>query len=70
MLVGNLGARAGHLFIDRKQQSDPGFAIRPQLFGRRDLGSDNSLRIAGPAPVNEFVVFARSDMRRHGVHVR
>ena len=70
MGVRNFRAGAGHFFINREEQTDFGHAGGAQLFRSRDLRSNNTFGIARAAAIDKFFVFARSDVGRHGVHVR
>ncbi len=68
--VGGARAVARHLFVNREEQSDLFYTFGAQSLGGRDLRGDDALRVARAAARDEFVVLARSDVRRHGVHVR
>src|ERR1051325_5229427 len=65
MIVRSLRAHTREFFIDREKQSDIVYAIRAQVLGCKDLCGDDSFRITRPAPVNEFIVLARLNERRH-----
>ena len=70
MIIRDFRARAGHFLINREEQSNFFEALGAQLFCGGNLRRDNSFRVACAAAVDEFIVFTRSDERRHGVHVR
>src|SRR5689334_4731934 len=62
-------ARAVALLTNNEQQSEIAVAFLEQLRCCMDHARDDSLRIARPTPSNEFVVFARAEIRGHGIHV-
>src|SRR5437764_3218526 len=70
MLIGKLRAVTRYFFVNGKQQSDFVAAFSAKLFGGGNLSCDNSFGITGASSVDEFIVFARGDKRRHRVHVR
>jgi hypothetical protein len=70
VLVRRARAGAALLLVHREEQTDLCDAFAAQSLRRRQLRSDDALRVARAAPVDVFVVFARSDVRRHCVHVR
>ena len=70
MFVSQLRAGARDFFIDSEQQANLVDASSAKLFGRSNLRRDDSFGIARAASMDEFIVFARRDERRHRVHVR
>ena len=56
-------------FVHGKEQANF-VAFGAQFFRSGNLTRNNSLCVARASALNEFIVFARSDVRRHCVHVR
>ena len=68
--VGGLGAVAAPLLAGHEHQADAGLARRPQPLRRRDLRGENPLGVAGAAAVQDAVLDAAGEERRHAVEVR
>src|SRR5687768_423363 len=69
MLVDGLRTFAAEFFVDREKQSDIVNALRSQTLRGEDLRGNDSFRVARTAAMNVFIVFTRTDERRHRVHV-
>lgn len=70
MKVRRTRACASCFFVHSEKQPDILYTFGAQLFGGNNLRRYDSLRVARTAPVNIIFVFARRDVRRHGIHVR
>lgn len=68
-LVRGTSSVVRHLFTDDKQERDRKTRVS-QSFGRTDHSGRNPLRIAGPAPSNEFAIDARRDVWGHRIQMR
>ena len=67
-LVGDDGSGGVAFLADEKEQTDLDACLAESVCGRY-LRGDDALCVAGAAAVEELVVFARAEERRHGVHV-
>jgi hypothetical protein len=58
VFIGDLRPGTGNFFINGEQQSNFVQPFSAELLRCRNLGCDDSLRVAGSSAVDEFVVFA------------
>ena len=68
-VIGGLGAVASALLADDEQQADARLAVAPQLLGRANLGGEDALRIARPAPIETVALDSAGKERRHAIEV-
>src|SRR6185436_8504333 len=70
MFVCRLCTMTAELFVNREEQSNIIYTITAQTFCGKDLRRDDPFGVTRSTAIDELIILARRDERRHSIHVR